>query len=650
MKQRLAGPALHRAAVGIEVLDADARKFRISFSSDQPYLRASFFDDPWLEILGHDEDEVDLARIDGGAAPLLWGHDSFSRESHIGVVERAWLEGGRGIADVRLSSRADLDSLWSDIQSGVVRNVSVGYQIHERTLVRANSEGPSEYRVTRWQPMELSLVSIPADASVGVGRSSDVGEQHFIITNLEKSMDLSTETPVQTPAAPAASVASAESVREAATRSERDRIAHIHSAVEGLDIPAATVRSWVEEGKSVADCRAEIIEAMKRKETPPMNPRISVGEDLTRAGVFAGVESAMLSRMTGGKLEDVARPFAYAPFVDMARAVLAQTGRDASRVPRHEVATMFLRSHTTGDFPYILANVANKRMQMAYAENVPSYARWARRAPNAPDFKTIAVNQLANNPNLALKLEGAEITYGTVSEKRETYSVATYARGLVVSREMIVNDDLRAFDRSITGFAGSARRLENALVYAQLTANANMADGGALFNSTAVTTAGGHANLSTGTTTALDATNAATALAAARKLLRLQKGMAGEVLNLTPRYIIVPAALEQTAYQFTSANYTPSTPGSVNEFRAGGATAVEPVVEALLDASSAAHWYMAADSSQVDTVEYCYLEGAEGVYVEQMVDFYTDGIKVKGRLDFAAKVIDFRGLVRSNGA
>ena len=92
-------------------------------------------------------------------------------------------------------------------------------------------------------------------------------------------------------------------------------------------------------------------------------------------------------------------------------------------------------------------------MQRHYAENVPSYARWARRAPNAPDFKTISVTQLANNPALSLKVEGAEITYGTVSEKREQYTIATYARGLAVTREMIVNDDLRAFDRAITGFA-----------------------------------------------------------------------------------------------------------------------------------------------------------------------------------------------------
>ena len=642
MKQKITGPALHRAASGVEVLDAGKRTFRISFSSDEPYLRASWFDEPWLEILGHDADEVDMSRIDGGAAPLLWGHDSYSRDAHIGVVERAWLEGGRGHAEVRLSSRADLDSLWSDIRDGVIRNVSVGYQINERALVRANSDGPNEYRVTRWQPMELSLVSVPADPSVGVGRNADDNAQRFTITNMERDMTTTTETPVQTPAAPAASVASAEEVREAATRAERERISMIRAAVNGLDIPAETVDQWIADGKNVAECRAEIIESLKRKETP-MNPRISVGEDLTRAAVFAGVESAMLSRMTGGKVEDVARPFAYASFLDMARAVLAQTGRNTAGMPRHEIATQFMRAHSTSDFPYILANVANKRMQRQYAENVPSYARWARRAPNAPDFKTISVTQLANNPALSLKVEGAEITYGTVSEKREQYTIATYARGLAVTREMIVNDDLRAFDRAITGFAGSARRLENSLVYQQLTANGNMSDGVALFHAS-------HGNLSTGATTALDATNAAAALAAARKLLRKQTGMASEILNLTPRYIIVPAALEQTAYQFTSANYTPSTPGSVNEFRAGGATAVEPIVEALLDSTSAAHWYMAADSSQVDTVEYCYLEGAEGVYVEQMVDFDTDGIKVKARLDFAAKVIDWRGLVRSNGS
>jgi len=183
-------------------------------------------------------------------------------------------------------------------------------------------------------------------------------------------------------------------------------------------------------------------------------------------------------------------------------------------------------------------------------------------------------------------------------------------------------------------------------VYAQLTANANLADGGALFNATAVTTAGGHANLATGAPSALQLSSMATA----RTAMRLQKGFSGEELNLAPSYLIVPAALENTAYQLTSSNYVPATAATVNEFRTGGKTAVTPIVEPILDANSATAWYMGAASSQVDTVEYCYLDGAEGPVIESEVGFETDGVSYKCRLDFAAKAIDFRGLYKANGA
>ena len=91
--------------------------------------------------------------------------------------------------------------------------------------------------------------------------------------------------------------------------------------------------------------------------------------------------------------------------------------------------------------------------------------------------------------------EHGEFKYGTMRDGAETYQVITYGRIVPLSRQAIVNDDMRAFDRLTTAFGFSARRLENRLVYAQLTSNPTMADGGALFNATAVTTAGGHANL-----------------------------------------------------------------------------------------------------------------------------------------------------------
>ncbi|MEG8007484.1 hypothetical protein U2444_14900, partial [Listeria monocytogenes] len=78
----------------------------------------------------------------------------------------------------------------------------------------------------------------------------------------------------------------------------------------------------------------------------------------------------------------------------------------------------------------------------------------------------------------------------------------------------------------------------------------------------------------------------------------------------------------------------------VNEFRTGGRTALTPIVEPVIDANSSTAWYLAAASSQVDTVEYCYLDGAEGPVIESEVGFETDGVSYKCRLDFAAKAID----------
>jgi len=94
----------------------------------------------------------------------------------------------------------------------------------------------------------------------------------------------------------------------------------------------------------------------------------------------------------------------------------------------------------------------------------------------------------------------------------------------------------------------------------------------------------------------------------------------------------------------------PIVPGQVNEFRTGGRTALEPIVEPLLDANSATAWYLAADSAQIDTVEYAYLDGAEGPVIESEVGFEVDGVSFKARLDFAAKATDYRGLRKSTGA
>jgi len=141
-------------------IDEESRTVEISFSSDRPVER--FFGD---EILDHSGSAVRLERLKA-SAPLLWNHDT---DQVIGVVENARIEDGRGMATVRFSKSSLGSEVFNDVVDGIRNNVSVGYVIHEMRL-DSEDDNKATYRATDWEPLELSIVSVPADISVGVGR------------------------------------------------------------------------------------------------------------------------------------------------------------------------------------------------------------------------------------------------------------------------------------------------------------------------------------------------------------------------------------------------------------------------------------------------------------------------------------------------
>jgi len=359
--------------------------------------------------------------------------------------------------------------------------------------------------------------------------------------------------------------------------------------------------------------------------------------DVTR---LAGMTDYVLNRMNpaANPLTEKGREYQGDSFMELLREIVqSRAGKTALSLSKLELIRLAYQS--TSDFPNLLANVANKRLRQAYEESRPTYKTWARRGANAPDFKEINVVQMSSMPDLLRTNEHGEFKYSKLTDGKEVYSLLTFGRILPFTRQAMINDDLRGFDRVISGFARSAARLENRTVYSELTANAALSDGVALFHAS-------HGNLTTGPGTAISVES----LGVGRALMRLQIGLQNEELNLSPRFLIVPSAQEQKAYQFTSAQYVPAQAADINEFRAGGRASLEPIVEALLDANSTTAWYLAADSSQIDTVEYCYLQGEEGIQSEQRFGFEIDGVEIKARLDFAAKAIDFRGLYRNDGA
>jgi len=148
-------------------IDDDARTVSLAFSSETPYERY------WgVEILDHDAQSIRLGRLKSGA-PLLIDHDNSIR-SQVGIIESVEIGADRvGRAVVRFGRDDDSDKVFRKVQDGIVKNVSVGYLIHQAKLVEQQKDGPDTYRVTDWEPLEVSMVAVPADHTVGVGRALD---------------------------------------------------------------------------------------------------------------------------------------------------------------------------------------------------------------------------------------------------------------------------------------------------------------------------------------------------------------------------------------------------------------------------------------------------------------------------------------------
>lgn len=491
-------------------------------------------------------------------------------------------------------------------------------------------------------------------------------------TEPAKPVAASTPAPV---AAPAKVAASAKPSADTGTLAERQRYRELND----IALSANLGNEWVSEnylkGTTADEARRVALSSLaaKREPLPMSTPAVNVGEDLNRVSLHAAVSDAILLR-AGGKFikfdtdgrvalgasgaerrnpHERAQQFRVHSVIEMGRRYLIALGyRQAENMDRASLARLLMSrsnlmaalpgvflAHGTGDFPYILADTIGKSLRTTYALQRPTWRAWCR-ATTAPDFKTISKVQLSQAADLAAMKAGDEYTYGTLTESRETYSLGKFGKAISYTREMIINDDLDAFSRIPQQMANACIRLEQTTAYGILTANAALADTGALFNTTAVTTAGGHANQTSGAPTVA-------LLGTARALMRKQVALgSSDPLDIMPAYFIVPEALAVTAEQLISSTVDPSKSNATpNPF----SNRLTVISEPRLDANSTTAWYLAADPSNIDTVEMAFLEGEETPTVEEQDEFDNDTRKVKVRHYLAAKAIDFRGLVKSTG-
>lgn len=592
-------------------VNEEQRTVTLSFASEAPVSR-------WYgnEILQIDESSVDMQRVDNGLCCLLFNHNS---NKVIGKVLRTWIEDSKAKAEVKFDEDAESDAIFNKVKNGTLRGVSVGYVVNNWEEVQANSvstngkfAGPA-YVAVRWSVYEISIVSVPADGEVGVGRS--LGGENNMNNPVDPKTNVEPNTNV---------TENSENIK----RAEQERILQINTLGRNFNLEAEEIDKFIRENKSVQDVEHAILERLKNSNKPSNTTRVQVGTEerekfrevatdalLLRAGVRVEKPAEGSQNMMGMGLRDYL-------------VICAEKAGDTNA--RMKDTDMLLRTTMTGtgELPGILSNVANKSLAKSYQLADTTFEAWTAKGNNT-DFKAAKRYRLSEAQELVEIKENGEFTASKFTEEEATASVLTFGRSWSLSRQAIINDDLSALSKIPQSYAYAAKYGINRLVYKTLS--------GLNLEATNKGTAG---------------TLSVTSLGEARKLLRTQKGVDKETtLNLRPYALIVPAELETLAQQLLKSTSDPEgkNSGVANPFNEKNTNNLRLIVDGELDSYSNKAWYVVADPMLAPAIEVTYLNGKDTPTIDSRVSFTNLGMDFRIYMDYGVNVIDKRGIIKNEG-
>ncbi|MGI2031402.1 prohead protease/major capsid protein fusion protein [Rhizobium panacihumi] len=596
---------LQRATSVAGSLNVEDRTIDVIFASEQPVRRRSWDTGAYDEVLLCGRNNVDLSRADNMS--LLDTHGTYNLDDRLGTVVPGSIrfERGQVIAKVKLSRKARAEDLMLDLQDGMSLPVSVGYRIlKEERAEAAQGEVPT-VTATLWQPVEISVVPIPADSNAKT-------RGHEMPQTIEHERQ--------------------EQQRQAPTNiiNERRRVSELRGIARTAGLDDEQLDRAIDDGTTVDAFRAIALDGMvSRQAQTPTFPHADHSENrhggMTRSQAMA---DALMTRVSAAhKPQDASREFVGLSCVELARRSLEGHGVSTHGMAAGQVIERAL--HTTSDFGKVISSVGQTTLQASYGA-VPSALKAAARRTTARDFKAKTAVRLGGFSNLEKVNEHGEFKRGTFSESAESLKLETFGKIFGMTRQMLVNDDLGAFSEVAQRLGKKASDLEAKILVDLLKSNPKMGDGLTLFHAT-------HKNLGTPAALSVDA------LSTARTSFRKQTDDTGELISVGPRYLVVGADLETQAEKILTSIQANQTQ-DVNVF--GGK--LELVVEPRL--TNATEWFLAAPAEQVPGLEYAYLEGEEGPQFFEQFGFNVDGVEIKVRLDFGASFMDWRGWYRNAGA
>ncbi len=546
---------------------------------------------PFSEILT--ADTLDLSAVEGLA--VLDSHRTASVRDTLGRVRSIALEGASVVAVLELTAAEDAAPVLQRIADGTVSGVSIGYRVAGWT--ETNSPQGRVKTPTGWRITEVTLTSNPADPAARLRHQE------------ESPMPEVIETP---------------NPQEVETQRRSD----IRGLVRSAGLAPDVADQLIDQNADMTAAKAAVFDTLadQRRSAPVIRTHTAQNDD--PAVIVQRQAEALHVRMAGGEPKPEVRQYLGESLLDMARGSLSRAGVSTRGMSPDETFTR-AAEHTTSDFPNLVSNAMNKTALASY-QAAASPLKMLGRQRSLSNFKTATSIRLGEMGRLEELTESGEITATSRAENGETMKLATYARGLSVSRQLLIDDDLGMLGDMTAAFGEAAAQTEADILVDLITSNPNLSDGTAVFHTDRGNIAGSGAAPSEIT------------LSAVRKAMRTTKGLDGKTLvNVAPKYLLVGPELETAAEKLLAAIYAATT-DDVNVFGSKLSLLVEP---RITDSS----WYVFADPARLAAFQYGYLSSAQGVQIQRSEAWSTLGMKFRAWLDFGAGWLESRAAYLNEG-
>lgn len=618
--------------------------------------------------LVHTPDAIDMTRAKDGL-PITWMQHG--KGQIVGRAINYRLDGKVTRADLKITRNEIGQQLLRDIEDGIITDVSIGADV-----IEWDQDENDVINITRWQPYEVTTGTVVADTSIGINRDKPEGNQ---MSDKIETQNGASEGSGQINVVAFDAARRAAAV-EAVAKRDKERANEIREINNLFALPhyqnqvfRDLNRELIERNSTVEEARKALTEAIgsgvapltadfSQDESAPVQRDIKQGfsRGYVKQGAddsdlfIKGMERALLVRTGMEKDKEVIREvkeneFSGMNMTEIAREYLRRNQINMAGKTREQLIglalTRSLIGHSTSDFANVLENVMNKALLAGWEETEETWSIWCRQG-TLPDFKQGSRTNISAFSDLEIVYENGEYKYGTFSDLKETIQLVTYGKLFNISRQALANDDLNSLSRIPMAMGRAANRTVGDQAYNILTQAAGL---GPTLNqdATALFDAAGHSNYYTGA--GAPSVSTVDAMITAMALQTDPSGNA--ILNINPKYLLVPKALRATAEVLMAATLNPAEGTTTSFTEPNSVRGVAQVVsDARLDAASTTAWYMLADQNMHDTVEIAFLNGQSTPYTESRDGWTSDGVEFKVRIDAAAAALDFRGIQKHAGA